>query len=137
MGLYEGIKDVANLVQKADNIDLYRQLLDLSAQALEMQNKISELTVENKTLKEQNEISNKIERHTEPYITLNDDNQHIFYCSHCWDADKKIIQGEIDGEGKFICPHCKYEGYYDRALYDKLTQEAMNNLIGNHRNRFF
>ena len=37
MGLYEGIKDIANIVQKADNIDLYRQLLDLGAQALDMQ----------------------------------------------------------------------------------------------------
>ena len=40
MGLYEGIKDVAKVVQQADNIELYRQLVDLSAQALEMQNKI-------------------------------------------------------------------------------------------------
>lgn len=132
MGLYEGIKDVANLVQKADNIELYRQLLDLSAQALEMQNKISELIAENKTLKEQQEISNKIERHKEPYITLVDDKQHILYCSHCWDADKKIIQIEINGKGKFFCPHCKYDGYYDRALHDKLTQEAMDNFFGNN-----
>ena len=26
MGLYEGIKDVAKVVQQADNIELYRQL---------------------------------------------------------------------------------------------------------------
>ena len=31
MGLYEGIKDVAKIVQQADNLELYRQLLDLSA----------------------------------------------------------------------------------------------------------
>jgi len=37
MGLYEGIKDVAKIVQQADNIDLYRQLIDLSSQALDMQ----------------------------------------------------------------------------------------------------
>ena len=60
MGLYEGLKDVAKLVQEADNIELYRQLLDLSAQALEMQNTISELTAENKSLKEQEVLSNKI-----------------------------------------------------------------------------
>lgn len=35
MGLYEGIKDVAKVVQQADNIELYRQLLDLSAQAID------------------------------------------------------------------------------------------------------
>ena len=40
MGLYEGIKDVAKVVQQADNIELYRQLVDLSAQALDMQSEI-------------------------------------------------------------------------------------------------
>ena len=29
MSLYDGIKDVAKVIQKADNVDLYRQLLDL------------------------------------------------------------------------------------------------------------
>lgn len=31
MGLYDGIKDVAKVVQKADNIELYQKLIDLSA----------------------------------------------------------------------------------------------------------
>ena len=47
MGLYEGIKDVAKVIQQADNIELYRQLIDLSAQALDMQNEISRLSIEN------------------------------------------------------------------------------------------
>lgn len=41
MGLYEGIKDVAKVVQQADNIELYRQLVDLSTQTLKMQNEIN------------------------------------------------------------------------------------------------
>ena len=36
MGLYEGIKDVAKVVQQADNLELYKNLLDLSSQALDM-----------------------------------------------------------------------------------------------------
>ena len=51
MGLYEGIKDVAKVVQQADNIGLYRQLLDLSAQALDMQSEINRLTAENAELR--------------------------------------------------------------------------------------
>ena len=43
MGLYEGIKDVAKVVQQADNIDLYKKLLDLSSQALDMQAEIASL----------------------------------------------------------------------------------------------
>ena len=36
MGLYDKLKDVAKIAQKADNIDLYRQLIDLSSQALDL-----------------------------------------------------------------------------------------------------
>ena len=36
MGIYDGIKDVAKVMQQADNIELYQKLLDLSAQALDM-----------------------------------------------------------------------------------------------------
>jgi len=43
MGLYEGIKDVAMLVQKSDNMELYRQLISLSEQAFEQQITINHL----------------------------------------------------------------------------------------------
>ena len=43
MGLYDGIKDVAKIVQQADNVELYLQLIDLSAQALDMQAEITKL----------------------------------------------------------------------------------------------
>ena len=46
MGFYDAMKDAINLAQKADNIELYRQLLDLSAQALDLQE-------ENRRLKEE------------------------------------------------------------------------------------
>ena len=52
MGLYEGIKDVAKVIQQADNIELYRQLIDLSAQALDMQNEISRRSEERRVGKE-------------------------------------------------------------------------------------
>ena len=51
MGLYEGIKDAIGIAQKADNIELYRQLLDLGAQALDMQAEITRLREENAELK--------------------------------------------------------------------------------------
>lgn len=56
MGLYDGIKDVAKVVQKADNIELYQKLLDLSSQALDMQNTINLLTEENRRLKEYDDV---------------------------------------------------------------------------------
>ena len=43
MSLYEGIKDVASVLQKADNIELYKQLLDLGKEALSLQQEVSRL----------------------------------------------------------------------------------------------
>ena len=43
MSLYEGIKDVAKVVQQADNIDLYLKLIDLSKQALDLQAEVLQL----------------------------------------------------------------------------------------------
>ena len=56
MGLYEGIKEVAKVVHQADNIELYRQLVDLSVQALEMQNEINRLTAENTELRKKRDL---------------------------------------------------------------------------------
>ena len=46
MAFYDAFKDAIALAQKADNIELYKQLLDLSAQALDLQ-------AENAKLKEE------------------------------------------------------------------------------------
>jgi superfamily II helicase len=119
-GLYEGIKDVAKVIQKADNVELYQKLIDLSSQALDMQDEITELRTENKELKKERETEEQIVRHTELYITLGSDNTK--YCTHCWDASKKLIQVSLVQQsgnytGKFICPKCTNEGIYDNVLY--------------------
>ena len=82
MGFYEVLKDVINLAQKADNVELYRKLLDLSAQAMDMQAEIAKLKEENAQLKKRKEIADEIVRHAEPCITLKNDEKSLYYCSH-------------------------------------------------------
>ncbi len=126
MGLYEGIKDVAKVIQKADNIDLYKKLLDLGAQALEMQNEIAELSAENAELKKAKDIEEQIERHAEPYITLKNDSTKILYCSRCWDCEQKLVQVRSDDDGSFNCAHCKNTGIYDKAKYKSSILQKEN-----------
>ncbi len=121
MGLYEGLKDIAKIVQQADNIELYRQILDLSAQALDMQAKISELTEENVELKKKQNLEERIQRHQELYITLKGEDSNIYFCSHCWDNDRKLIQLE-KFYGESTCPQCHWRCIYDRIEYDKHNQ---------------
>ena len=79
MGFYDAFKDVVNVAQKADNVELYKQLLDLGAQALELQEENARLTRENEDLKKQKDIECHIVRHSQPFITLDDDEQHLPY----------------------------------------------------------
>ncbi len=101
MGVYEGLKDVINIAQKADNIDLYRKLLGLSKEALDLQEELSRLKAENIELKKSRDLEEKIEHHISkksgynrehPYITLKDDSLKIRYCAICWAKDKQLIQ---------------------------------------------
>lgn len=110
MGLYEGIKDVAKVVQQADNIELYRRLLDLSAQALDLQDQISKLKEENVELKKINDIESRIIKHKHPYITIDGEDQDIKYCAVCWGKEQKLIQLEFVNytvEPYLECTNCK------------------------------
>ncbi len=124
MSLYEGIKDVAQVLQKIDNIDVYKKLIDLSAQALEMQNEIIQLKEEIRTLKLKGDISSKITRHKSGgYLTLKDDEEGIMYCSACWDANSKTIQVHIsEDEGTYLCPTCNAKGIYDKRKFDEYKE---------------
>lgn len=116
MGLYDAFKDVISVAQKADNIELYRQLLDLRAQALDLQENLAKAKAENAELKKKKDLANEIVRHEEPCITLKSDGQKLYYCSHCWDSQQLLIQISCHPDGTFDCPHCKAKGNYDNAL---------------------
>lgn len=125
MGLYEGIKDAIGIAQKADNIELYRQLLDLGAQALDMQAEITRLREENAELKKSNDLESRIIRHPENFITLDGESDDIRYCAVCWGNDHKLIQLRINDDEycEFICIKCKNCGIYDKNRHDIKVKE--------------
>ena len=94
---------------------MYRQLLDLSAQALDLQAEVARLTAENEQLKKNADIESKIKRYEQPYITLEGENENIRYCSTCWAKSRTLIQVRCDNDGHFRCPECKTSGIYDKS----------------------
>ena len=113
MGLYEGIKDVAKVVQQADNLELYRRLLDLSAQALDLQEEIANLKRENVELKSELNKRKNVIRHKGIYITFEGDTLEIPYCASCFGKDEKLIQLFDYSEKYYCCPVC---GIYAEKL---------------------
>ena len=71
MGFYDAFKDALNVAQKADNVELYRQLLDLSAQALDLQEENARLKQENSELRKVKDLEAHIVRHMQPYSGSN------------------------------------------------------------------
>ena len=117
--LYSGIKELGKIYQKIDNIEIQKKLLDLCEQALEMQNEILRLQEENIKLKQKEDVSTKIERHKDAYITLKNDKEKIIYCANCWDSRGVLVQGQSYNDGTYYCSTCKEKKYYDMDLYDK------------------
>jgi len=123
MGLYDAMKDAVNMAQKADNIELYKQLLDLSAQALDLQAEVAKLREENAELRKRQNVSAKIVRHEGAYITLTDDKKELYYCSRCWDMDERLVQLNCNQyNGTFECPHCHMTGEYDSEKKQRVDQ---------------
>ena len=141
MGLYKEIMEVAEIVRKDDNLDLYKKLLDLSSQALDLQEEISRLREDNGELKKKKDISEKIVRHKLPYVTLRDDLDDLYYCSHCWDGEQIVIQLNCADNGCFECPHCHAKGLYDtekNKQYHKRQAENIANMNRSlHRKNIF
>lgn len=108
MSFYDAFKDVISVAQKADNVELYRQLLDLSAQALDLQAELSKLREENVALKEKINRKENVIRHTGAYITLADDPMNIPYCGVCYGKDEKLLQLMVDDDDYYRCYECKH-----------------------------
>lgn len=125
MSFYEGIKDAIGLAQKADNIELYKQLLDLGAQALELQAEIARLTAENEELRKTKDIESRIIRHEQPFITLTSENSEIRYCGTCWSINEKLVQLLCYKSGEFKCPVCQTKGIYDEVLCKKDKEKQL------------
>ena len=134
MGIYEAVKDVAQIVQKADNIELYKMLLDVQKMALDMQDEVTKLREENKALKDMTEFAKKIERHENTYVTLNDDEAKTLYCSCCWDSDKKLIQVNVSDDGSFKCPKCGNKGLFSKEMKEQYTQRQMQAIANMNSN---
>ena len=123
MGWYEAIKDGINAAQKADNIPLVNNLIEAQKQILELINENNKLKIENSELKAKKNLTDKIERHKDAYITLKGDSQKLIYCSNCFDTNQKLIQAQTNEDGTYWCPSCKQMGYYDMEIYNSKYNE--------------
>ena len=109
------LKDVYNVVQKSNDIEIMEKIITAQAAVLDMQEKISKLQIENKELKEKDEIKENIERYPgTTMITLKNENPKIPYCSTCYGNTGRLIQLKIREE-LCQCHNCNSHFYFSES----------------------
>ena len=115
MPFSEGLKSAIELAKRIENKELYQELINLQDQALEfqqsrlgMQQRINELEIENKRLKEIQKINDEyvVSDEIKPFFTLKSEENKTKYCKNCWNENGVKIQFSSHGI-HHICPKCK------------------------------
>jgi hypothetical protein len=108
LGVVDNVKDIADLVKKIGDIELYKKILALEVEVMDLtrdkrraDDKVEELE---RTLQFKAKLT-----FAEPFYWL--DNDKTPYCPACWEDKHKgihlVASYEREQEGRFDCPTCK------------------------------
>ena len=114
------------LVQQIDNIDLYRRILDLQGEAIELTEELKKKDEIIAQLKDALDLKGKfIYKDSAYYIT--DENDKIIdgpFCAKCFDVDHVKCRLVADNkEPQILCPNCKVS-FSSKPLYDYLRPDV-------------
>lgn len=111
MGIYEKFKDVVKIVKDIDNIELYKEILEIQSEMNLLYEEKQENTERIKELEDVLKISKKLSFEY-PFYYLKDDK--VPFCPRCWEADQKAIHLlGTENESQF-CPECSNKYILDR-----------------------
>jgi regulator of replication initiation timing len=107
MSIIENIKSIANILQKADNIELYRKILDLQTDAMELVEQNYELKNEVRELKNKLSFRGNLIHRNNKYWKLNDQGDEDGpFCTTCWDVKELLVRLHILNNGYVTCHNC-------------------------------
>lgn len=114
MGIIENAKDAIKIVQKIDNIELYRKILDLQSEAMEL---IEQLKQKDETISKLNTalvLKGKMICESSAYYIVDKEGGKIDgpFCTKCFDVDHvtcRLVPITTPGQGRehVQCPNCK------------------------------
>ena len=108
MGILDTAKDVITLVQKADNLELVKQVLALQSDIMKMMDENRVLKDENRTLQERlHTKAALVFRSNHDWLPKEDGTEDGPFCSACQDSDHKLVRmTEGATKGTRYCKVC-------------------------------
>lgn len=109
MGIVENLKELVSTVQKIDNIELYRKILDLQGEAQDLVAENRRLRDEISELKRLREVSQELSYEHNSYWRAGTSGvKEGPFCSNCWDNREKLIRMHSKGDpNSAVCPTCE------------------------------
>jgi hypothetical protein len=115
MGLIDTIKELASTAQKVGQIELYRQILDLQGQALELAEDRARLRSELEAIRQSADVRVRLLFHDNRYWLRRDGaTPDGPFCSGCMDSKERLVRlyhkiHDPDGETRYFneCPSCQ------------------------------
>jgi hypothetical protein len=91
MNIVDHAKEIAELIKKYNDQDLYQRILELREEILWLREENLALHKDLKSLKEASDISARLRREGNCYFLDDDKEKERPYCLTCWDADRKLV----------------------------------------------
>jgi len=108
MNIVTELKDIAELVKKMGDIDLYRKIVELEGQVIELTRSNRELIESNEALQESLKMKDNL-KFKEPFYYA--ENDMVPYCPKCWEDDNIAIHMVAYNKSysyrTYVCPKCK------------------------------
>lgn len=123
MSIIDNIKSLASVLQKADNIELYRKILDLQVEAMDLVEQNNNLKQEIRELKEKQNVQNGLVFKRNKYWISEEQALKGPYCTRCWDVEKLLVNLKDIRNGYYDCPNCRMtvenEDFKGRTIDDE------------------
>jgi len=103
MSVIDTAKEAVMLVQKIDNIDLYKKILELQSDALKMVEENGKLHDRIRELETGLAIKDTLTFEDNHYFVVKNGTKDGPFCTLCWDNDRKLIRKHKDDHDWWWC----------------------------------
>ena len=108
MGIVDNVKELADLVKKIGDVELYRRIVELEGDVIELTRQIRVLEQQNEELRSKLELSAKLTFREPFYYAPNDPVPH---CPRCFEVDRRAVHLNHEFTNRqrtrYDCKQCK------------------------------
>ena len=111
MSIISNAKEIADLVKKLGNVDLYRKIVELEGEIIELSGQNNQLVEKTRELEQALKIKEGLVFLKSVYWLEDEESRDGPYCQRCYDVTGKLVRLQ-PWDDQWTCFECKQ--FYDR-----------------------